>query len=291
MQALAVPRSGWFAVLLLAIAVQALGVMRFVSGQSVQVSGADWDVEPVATSPRVQPKTLDIVPPNADVSHPRTAPVASIPTLTVPQVEPQQPESDLSRAARVVEDGPQVSTADLRLPPIAGLARHAAGTAYPGGAYSAAAPSVAVAEPARDQQAARRWPATPHEHVEARSDPVVDAPRGHSADVAETRSMRALLNEEWIRGQSPRNYTLQVQGGVAEEDLSGYAGNDAFPDPIAAYVASRRKARPLYAVVVGTYPTVRAAKEAAAEIAPSVPGFRPWVRRFGEIIHQIEQGK
>jgi septal ring-binding cell division protein DamX len=90
---------------------------------------------------------------------------------------------------------------------------------------------------------------------------------------------------EWIAGQDPERYTLQlassksldlIQKYIRDNELQGRAG----------YYKSARKGEVWYALVLGAYATPEEANAAASTLPEQLSKWSPWVRSIKDI-HRV----
>lgn len=140
--------------------------------------------------------------------------------------------------------------------------------------YAPAAHNLAVLESGRDTSAqaapagADRAPA-----------PMADAPVGTGAGPA-------VRGSDWIRGQDPAHYTVQVATGDDERALLAFLVRHGLSED-AAYFGFDAAAGRRYSAIVGAFAEYTAARAALEQLPEPAKQTGPWIRRFAELHAQL----
>ena len=96
---------------------------------------------------------------------------------------------------------------------------------------------------------------------------------------------KGLKQENWIRAQNPKHFTLQIAALSTEKTMQEFANKLPNPEH-AAFYRLNRDGRQFYVVIYGTF-----SERAQAEKAARLNGFdKPWIRDFASL-HEIIKKK
>lgn len=95
----------------------------------------------------------------------------------------------------------------------------------------------------------------------------------------------AVGPQEWVKAQSPDNFTLQLASSTNAELIKKYFVENSL-DGKGGYYKNKREGEYWYALVYGSYPSVTAANEAIAGLPDDLKKWSPWVRKL-KSIHRI----
>ena len=88
--------------------------------------------------------------------------------------------------------------------------------------------------------------------------------------------------EAWLLERPAAHYTLQLLGVRTEEALLRYVARHHMPGPI-AYFRTQYKGGEWFVLVQGEYPSMAAARAAAATLPAAVRKDKPWPRSFAAL--------
>ncbi len=92
---------------------------------------------------------------------------------------------------------------------------------------------------------------------------------------------------DWFWQQDRRQYTIQLLGSSAEEDVRSMIKQHNLEDK-AAYFRIRRLGKPWYTVIYGLYPTYQEAEKARKSLSPVLQKSKPWSRRLSSLLEIVE---
>lgn len=99
-------------------------------------------------------------------------------------------------------------------------------------------------------------------------------------DLTTDTSREGLNVSDWLRQQSPKNYTLQLASVVNENDIIKFIKESNF-GPKAGYIEVIVDGTNRYTAVYGLYDTYKQAELAINELPASIQRAKPWVRNTG----------
>jgi len=231
--------------------------------------------------------TPSAAPPPANGTAPSGPANASAAPSPSPADAPADTASRTSAPAPAHSDTPTRSDGDA--------ATHqpdAAAGAAPAGTGGSQSGSAAPAPAATSEPAPHPAP-TPATAKSASSAPGPASPatgspdRGTAAAQPPHRHGRA---DDWLLQQDSKAYTVQLLGAHSEGAVRHYIrshhlGKDA------VYYRGEFKGRPWYVVLDGIYPTIQAARKAAAALPAAVRKSGPWPRSLGSVQKDIRQAR
>jgi len=96
---------------------------------------------------------------------------------------------------------------------------------------------------------------------------------------------RVLHDRQWLLGQSPKAYTVQLVLSPSQADMARFVDHNI--KPLArhslAFAATEYQQREHYSLFLGTFATVSQARAAIASLPPELRANQPWVRQFQSI--------
>jgi DamX protein len=95
-------------------------------------------------------------------------------------------------------------------------------------------------------------------------------------------------DERYLLALDPSFFVLQVMSANDRERIQQFASRQTVP------LRQYRKmhgGRPWYALVQGEYRDRAAAERSARDVAASIPGAQPWVRRVDEVQREIREAR
>ncbi len=99
-----------------------------------------------------------------------------------------------------------------------------------------------------------------------------------------------LRDERWIEKQPASDYAIQLVSFKTKKEAERYLRRQHL-ERKAAYLRTRHRGKPLYLVVYGQYPSLSAAKKAAAALPARLRRYQPWVRQFGSLVRLIARAR
>ncbi len=100
------------------------------------------------------------------------------------------------------------------------------------------------------------------------------------------KPQRGKLINEWVVTQNPLAYTIQLAGMARERSVQRFIREHPSQKTI-GYYHGLRKGREWFGVIEGAYPTLKQAKQAAAELQKELGIDPPWIRRMRAIQKSI----
>ena len=91
-------------------------------------------------------------------------------------------------------------------------------------------------------------------------------------------------SKQWLRIQTPQDFTLQLSGGNTDEQLRQFIRDWKLDDGFIAHTL--RNGRDWYLVLYGVYPTRRQAEIAAQRLPPGIG--KPWIRTIGSVQKDLQ---
>lgn len=99
---------------------------------------------------------------------------------------------------------------------------------------------------------------------------------------APTTARGALQGEDWILGQNPADYTIQVIATRQERSLLDALERYQLREPV-AYFRFLRHGEPWYAAIYGAFPTRSQAQRSAQALPKGLRDNEPWIRQLGAV--------
>ena len=96
--------------------------------------------------------------------------------------------------------------------------------------------------------------------------------------------------QEWVLMQNPKNYTLQLASSTNAELIKKYYEENGLAQK-AGYYRDVREGESWYALVYGSYASVREANEAIASLTLDLKKWSPWVRKLQNVQKIIRRNK
>ncbi len=215
------------------------------------------------------------------------------PLSTAPQAPALADVADVADAAPAVPVGyePPAPAAEAEPPPTlagnqpapASLAAPAAASSAPVPVNTAPEPPAPTSSPGAKQGAAPQAPPDPLRRESAGvQDNGEQGPTPRAAPAPRAR----LHDRRWIASRPGDHYTLQLLATSARERIPAFLDRHHLHGDAAWFEHAGRRP-PLYALVLGDYPSRTQAQTAAAALPESLRGTQPWLRRFSEVQTQL----
>lgn len=93
-----------------------------------------------------------------------------------------------------------------------------------------------------------------------------------------------LYSEQWLRIQTPQDFTLQLSGGNTDDQLRQLIRDLKLDEGFIAHTL--RNGRDWYLLLYGVYPTRRQAEIALQHLPPSIN--KPWIRTIGSVQKDLQ---
>lgn len=93
---------------------------------------------------------------------------------------------------------------------------------------------------------------------------------------------RALWDSQWIRQQPGNHFTLQLLASQNKKSLNGFVQKHAIKDFAVAFETQKNN-KPLYILILGSYPDRTQATRAISQLPPSLKAITPWIRDYKSI--------
>ncbi len=103
-------------------------------------------------------------------------------------------------------------------------------------------------------------------------------------------SDESFRGEDWIKQQAAGDYTIQIISFNSQQEVYRYMRRRHL-EKKAAYLRTRFRAKPLYLIVYGHYPSLAAAKKALPSLPASLRRYQPWVRQFSSLVRLIDKAQ
>ncbi|MFA5547234.1 MAG: SPOR domain-containing protein [Porticoccaceae bacterium] len=152
-------------------------------------------------------------------------------------------------------------------------------TSPPGNLPPALAPAASTAAP-NDGPAASTPPAVTAPSTAA-PDPA-PAPAREAAQRAATPAGAPSNPEDWLRGQDPGHYTIQLVASGSTEGVARFVAKHQLADDTVRIQVSRN-GQPFYYLLMGSFPDRREANLRIESLPAALRTSKPWARPFREM--------
>ncbi len=96
-----------------------------------------------------------------------------------------------------------------------------------------------------------------------------------------------LWDSAWISRQPPRHLTLQLLASGQKGNIEKFVKRHGLTNMTVAF-ETRRERKPLYVLILGSYPDRAQASLAATQLPTSLKNVKPWIRDFASIQKQLK---
>ncbi len=96
-----------------------------------------------------------------------------------------------------------------------------------------------------------------------------------------------LWDSDWINRQPPRHLTLQLLASGHKGNIEKFVRQHGLANMTVAF-ETRRDRKPLYVLILGSYPDRAQASQAATQLPASLKNVKPWIRDFASIHKQLK---
>lgn len=212
------------------------------------------------------------------------APAGTISQTTAAAPEETTPAEAKPAPAAATAELPGAQTAaavpaaqpETGAPPAAGQAPDTSPTQPESGAVT---PVTAASEPSQKAESSGPPPAAAEPAAEPAAKPVAPQP---------LRLPEGVQQADWLLERPASHFALQLLAVRNPDSLRGFLRDYAIPEPVAVFRA-RLKGNDWYVLVQGDYPSMSAARAAAAELPAGVRKSKPWPRSFVSIHTDIRK--
>ena len=91
-------------------------------------------------------------------------------------------------------------------------------------------------------------------------------------------------DEQWIRQQSPNNFTLQLISGYQLNTLRRFIKKHKLAhNELSYYLSYNKQGKAWHSLIYGSYPDLKSARNAAQALTRSSTIKQPWIRKFSKI--------
>jgi len=108
-------------------------------------------------------------------------------------------------------------------------------------------------------------------------------PKEKNSDLVEAPPVtQPLKGEDWLRAQTPKNYTIQLMATSHEKNLLEVAHHYIDLKPL-AYIRSVRQGKVWFILIVGTYASYAEASRTLLRLPEELQQSEPWIRSVGSV--------
>ncbi len=93
-----------------------------------------------------------------------------------------------------------------------------------------------------------------------------------------------VYGQQWVNQQPQDNYTIQLAASIEPRLISAFKKHIQL-DSEYADTLSTHNGREWHAVIYGSYPTVKEAKQAISQFPDNWKTWRPWIKKFSRVKH------
>ena len=127
-------------------------------------------------------------------------------------------------------------------------------------------------------------------HVASKTADKADAKTPEPKPVSKPQASKATTTWQpaanWIMGQDPNHFTLQLLGTGQRSSLEAFVTKHKLRGSVSIYKTIRND-KPWYALVYGSYANRSQAQQASKNLPKSLAKVKPWIRRFDSVQAQI----